>query len=913
MGFSGRNWVVRKGKGDQMRLPATRLHAMTRLRTIPLFAVLLLALAGLMPLVNAPRAHADLTPYAFIGIPGNPLNFDKNPLDVAYAIDPVCAGDPFCTDPRQIYVATYGASGQTPGPSRLYTFGVEPGSMGFQWNAGIDLGDTRPTRTIFNQSTNQIFIPRQRAGDVAILTGTVGHFTDPVMDVEVFLGFSPSSPYGNAAPFWAELNKTTNKLYVPRTNPTMRDLVVIDGNDPHVPIDNLPKIPLDDSANGVAIDEATNRIFVARPTHKDIMVINGNDNSIIGYVQTWASPRGLAFNPINGKLYAANGIVSGEINENSVTVVDMNIYATMYHIRAGIGLDPQNVEVNPTTNRVYVTSRENRELAVVNSVTDGVIRVARTLPFPMGLDVDPVNNIIFTGAQGFQPMLAPGDPGTIELWSDPPSSPPTPTHYFPEGTTRPGFQSYLTVFAPDINTTVTVTYELGPGQGGPIVKTYGLAGGSRATIDINADVGANKDVSTRIVSDSGRPIFAERVMYFNGVVVSSTDGTASPGFPNFWQNQSAPRDFYFFTEGTTRPGFSEYLTLVSPGTSQTVDITYYFGAGQGAPKVVSGVSLPAGERVTIHVNDPSQAGTGKDVSAKVVSTSSTPFYAERPMYFDASTIGVAGGHNGMGLPMNPFTDTVFPEGTTRPGFRTFLTLFSDTDQRLKSTYYQAAAGEGETQKQNVVGEIFLPANERVTVELGSVLGGDSDVGTRLTSCGNVPDCTPADPSKPYEYAGALPFYAERPMYFSGVSIGSAAAGGTVNTPITTLSYWPSSMQSEYYLAEGTNRILTQDWDITGGFQTYLTLLSPDMTQTVQVMLYLGPGETPVKIDQFLPKARRVTVDVNFYATFIAGNNKDFAIHVVSPTNDAFYLERPMFFWNVMGGIRGGTLSTGFHN
>lgn len=913
MGFSGRNWVVRKGKGDQMRLPSTRLHAMTRVRRIPLLGVLLLVLAGLIPLASAPTAHADLTPVAYIGIPGNPLNFDKNPLDVAYGLDPVCDADPFCTDPRQIYVATYGASGDTPGSSRLYTFSVEPGTMGFQWNAGIDLGPTRPTRTIFNQATNQIFIPRQRSGDVAILTGTVGHYTDPVLDTEVFLGFSPVSPFGNAAPFWAELNKTTNKLYVPRLNETMKDLVVIDGNDPNVPIENLPKIPLDDYANGVAIDEATNRIFVARPTHQDILVINGNTNSIIGYVQTWASARGIAFNPVNGKLYTANSIFSGGANESSIGVVDMNTYQTMYNIRAGIGLDPQNVQVNPTTNRIYATSRENRELAVIDSLTDAVVRVARTISFPMGIDVDPLSNQIFTTAQGYQPMLAPGDPGTVEIWEDPPAVPPTPTHYFPEGTTRPGFQSYLTVFAPDINTTVTVTYELGPGQGGPIVKSYGLAGGSRGTIDINADVGPNKDVSTRISSDSGRPVFAERVMYFNGVVVSSTDGTASPGFTNFWQNQGAPRDFYFFTEGTTRPGFQEYLTLATAGPTQTVDITYYFGPGQGAPKVVSGVSLPAGERVTISVNDPSQAGPGKDVSTKIVSTSSSPFYAERPMYFDTSTIGVAGGHNGMGSPLNPFTDTVFPEGTTRPGFRTFLTLYSETDQRLKATYYQAAAASGETQKQNVINEIVLPANQRVTIELGPVLGGDSDIATRLTSCGNVPDCTPADPNKPYEFAGAIPFYAERPMYFSGVSIGSGASGGTVNSPITTNSYWPTGMQSEYYLAEGTNRTVVQDWSIVGGFQTYLTLLSPEVTQTVQVTLYLGPGETPVKIDQLLPKARRVTVDLNFFATFIAGQNKDFAIHVISPVNHAFYLERPMYFWNVMGGLRGGTLSSGFHN
>ncbi len=94
---------------------------------------------------------------------------------------------------------------------------------------------------------------------------------------------------------------------------------------------------------------------------------------------------------------------------------------------------------------------------------------------------------------------------------------------------------------------------------------------------------------------------------------------------------------WFCTEGSTRAGIQEYLTLLSE-TDQTVIVSYFLNTGPGPvlPQV-----LPAGTRTTRDVN--AVVGPEVDVSVKIVGQND--FFVERPMYFNRS-IGAAGPVNG---------------------------------------------------------------------------------------------------------------------------------------------------------------------------------------------------------------------------------------------------------------------------
>ncbi len=193
------------------------------------------------------------------------------------------------------------------------------------------------------------------------------------------------------------------------------------------------------------------------------------------------------------------------------------------------------------------------------------------------------------------------------------------TWYFAEGTTRSGFDEYLTILnSGDVGANVAVYYLLGPGQGDAQRKYYSVRANSRFTINVRDEVGSGKDVSCFIQSD--RPVVAERPMYF-------LYGSWSGGHDVMGANYAS--DSWVFTEGTTRTGFEEWLTLANPNAqSVTATIDYFVGYGQGS-NIRRRYSIAAGSRATIYV--PEEVGRERDVSAVV--RSSIPIVAERPMYF----------------------------------------------------------------------------------------------------------------------------------------------------------------------------------------------------------------------------------------------------------------------------------------
>ncbi len=192
-------------------------------------------------------------------------------------------------------------------------------------------------------------------------------------------------------------------------------------------------------------------------------------------------------------------------------------------------------------------------------------------------------------------------------------------YYFAEGTTRSGFEEWLTLQNPGAaEITVSAVYQLG--EGTPVPKEYKVPAGFRKTVYVPDEVGAERDVSVHLSSSS--VFLAERPMYFNyreewtgGHCVI---GAASPGAG------------WFFAEGYTGEGFEEWLCIQNPGaTAAHVSITYY-PQGGGAPIVKDPITVAANSRATVFVN--TDAGEGLSICAKV--TSDQPVIVERPMYFN---------------------------------------------------------------------------------------------------------------------------------------------------------------------------------------------------------------------------------------------------------------------------------------
>ena len=405
-------------------------------------------------------------------------------------------------------------------------------------------------------------------------------------------------------------------------------------------------------------------------------------------------------------------------------------------------------------------------------------------------------------------------------------TPPAYTYFFAEGTTRPGFQEWISIQNPgELGANVTITYMLGTGENKE--QMLAIPAHSRVTVDVNTFVGAGQDVSARVSSD--QLIVAERPLYFDyRGWTGGDDAVGSMDTGRVW----------YFAEGTTRAGFQEWLTLQNPSNyNTTADITYMLGDGSTKRQQVP---VAARTRATVDVN--SFVGPEQDVSMKVESRDAG-IVAERPMYFDYHGYS-AGGHNVVGSE-SPGSRWYFAEGTTRSGFDTYLCLQNPNTVGGSATITYIL-GDGSTKNQT----ISLPATSRQTVKVNDVIGADKDVSIVVDASTMI--------------------IAERPMYFNyhGFAPGGHNAMGT----------W--GPKNSWFFAEGTTRT---------GFEEWLSLQNPGIANAnVSLRYMLGDGSIVLQ-NVVVPAHTRVTVDVNA----AVGPDKDVSVSVWS--DQGIVAERPMYF------------------
>jgi len=414
--------------------------------------------------------------------------------------------------------------------------------------------------------------------------------------------------------------------------------------------------------------------------------------------------------------------------------------------------------------------------------------------------------------------------------------------FFAEGTTRENandgtYEEWICLQNPgSIDANVVLTYMLDDGT--TQTQNVTVEKESRNTVNVNDRLGPDRDVSTVVESD--QPILPERPMYFN--------------YRNKWTGGHdvmgllAPRNTYFFAEGTTRGNdidgyFEEWLCIQNPGdTDAEVTITYMLGSGKNIEK-----KLPVAKtsRETVDVNN--DVGPDQDVSVVVDSTE--PIVVERPMYFNYHEKWT-GGHDVVGAEA-PDTEFYFAEGTTRNNpndgsFEEWICIQnpSDTDADVTITYYTAQKG---TQTQ----EVKVRQKSRETVDVNLKLGPDIDTSFKIES--NVP------------------ILVERPMYFNYHSI------------------WPgghnvmgcSAPKESFYFAEGTT--------LEGQFATYVAVMNTGGAQAQVTFTYmLEDGTTEQKTATVEPN-QRYTRDV----LADIGPNHDVSIKVEG--DQPIVVERPMYF------------------
>jgi hypothetical protein len=437
--------------------------------------------------------------------------------------------------------------------------------------------------------------------------------------------------------------------------------------------------------------------------------------------------------------------------------------------------------------------------------------------------------------------------------------------YFAEGTTRPGFETYLTVENPSQNAAKTrVTYLKGDGT--REVQSLVVPRRSRATLH-PADVlgvgdDAAHDFASVVESTNGVGIIAERPMYFD--YLGKWDGGHDV------MGATSPDTGWFFAEGTTRPGFDPYLSICNPGQkAAAVTATYHTGDGRTALQTLM---VPASSRRTLHPADILGVAddASHDFSTVLECTNGVGIVAERPMYFDYQGKWT-GGSDIVGA-NSPADSWYFAEGTCRPGFDPYICIQNPSDvvADIRITYMK---GNATTQTQTAA----VGAHSRATIPVRSVLGTGDDSGHDFSAhvqCTNV---------------GVI---CERPMYFD------YAGGWTGGHDVLGAN----AAATSFDFAEGTAR---------PGFGTYLCIQNPGATATDVKVTYLkGDGGSAVQNVAVAAKSRATLRPADVLGR---GDDPahDFSVTVSCDPGRQIIVERPMYF--DFHGWTGGSDAVGFEN
>ena len=263
---------------------------------------------------------------------------------------------------------------------------------------------------------------------------------------------------------------------------------------------------------------------------------------------------------------------------------------------------------------------------------------------------------------------------------------------------------------------------------------------------------------------------------------------------------SAPAPRWFLAEGSTAGGFETWVLVQNPGSTSTAHVRLTYMTARGAVEGPA-TSIDPGSRATFNVADtvPGEWSVSTEV------TSDVGVVAERAVYGKRRLLGT----DSVGVP-EASTVWYLAEGCTNGGFETWVLVQNPSDTPAEvSLEYMRPSGATRGPKANV------PANSRVTFNVGDTVPGEWSVSTRVSS--NVP------------------VVAERAMYgnrrtFGHDSVGAAAPAG------------------DWYLAEGCTN---------GGFETWVMVQNPSDTPARVELTYMTEyGETTGPAVVLPPNSRR---------------------------------------------------------
>ena len=210
-------------------------------------------------------------------------------------------------------------------------------NLGFSGPKGISVinigGNSTPAAVAVNSNTNFIYSANNINNTISVIDGSNNSVV--------------STLTAGVSPWDVAVNPNTNMIYV--ANAGSSNVSVIDGSTQSV----VATVPVGPDPISVAVNPVTNLIYTANHYDDTVSVINGLTNAVVNTIaidsNNWCL-WDVAVDPITNCIYVANfwGATVAVINGSTNTVVDT----------LDLQADPRDIVVNPVTNLIYVANMD---------------------------------------------------------------------------------------------------------------------------------------------------------------------------------------------------------------------------------------------------------------------------------------------------------------------------------------------------------------------------------------------------------------------------------------------------------------------------------------------------------------------------------------------------------------------------
>lgn len=151
----------------------------------------------------------------------------------------------------------------------------------------------------------------------------------------------------------------------------------------------LGDIPVGNDPRGVAVDTATNRVFVTNAASNTVSIIDGATNILTRTIGPagFNTPTGIVFDPHSNTIWVTNASHADVTPINAATYVAGSPVA--------VGNEPWGVAYNPVDHLIYVANSGSNTVSVINPVSRTVIATVPVGSRPFNLAAHPTSGKVY--------------------------------------------------------------------------------------------------------------------------------------------------------------------------------------------------------------------------------------------------------------------------------------------------------------------------------------------------------------------------------------------------------------------------------------------------------------------------------------------------------------------------------------